>query len=385
MKRMPVAVIVGTRPEAVKLAPVIRAMEGSKILRPVLVATSQHGAIVRGIFRNFDLQVAHDLHVMRAGQTLWDLSSRLLARLGRFFAGHKVAAVLVQGDTTSALCGAMAAFYHHLPTGHVEAGLRTGNVAAPFPEEMNRTLLTRLVSWHFAPTTLAADRLRGEGIPTSMVFHTGNPVVDALRWMMSRCRLKESALAKLIGRNNLDRPLILVTCHRRESLGQAMRSVARGLARVAQSQPEAVILFPLHPNPAVRQAMLPRLSRLPNVILCGPLDYLQFVACLQHARFVLSDSGGIQEEATALGKPLLVLRHETERPEGLSTGVVKLVGTEAGRILRECDRLLTDQRVYARMCQASDVFGDGRAGPRIVRILEKQLRQARRSRKCTPE
>jgi UDP-N-acetylglucosamine 2-epimerase (non-hydrolysing) len=371
MRRCPVAVVVGTRPEAVKLAPVVRALQHSKRLRPVLVVTSQHGSIARQILGNFGLAIDRDLKVLRPGQSLWDLSSRLLQSLGRFFRRRRVVAVLVQGDTSSALMGALAAFYHAIPTGHVEAGLRTGNILAPFPEEMNRKLLASLARWHFAPTYEAVRRLRREGIPPAAIHQTGNTVVDALRWMTPCCR--DEYLTQCLGAENLGRPLLLVTCHRRENLGQPMRSVARALACLARAHPEAVVLFPLHPNPAVRQAIRPALRGLPNVILSEPLDYLHFLTCLRHAWLVLSDSGGIQEEATALGRPVLVLRQETERPEGLRAGPLKLVGTESDRIVCECERLFRDRRAYARMCRASDIFGDGHAARRIVRILEEEV------------
>ena len=371
MKKLPVAVIVGTRPEAVKMAPVIRALEKSKSLRPMVISTSQHREMTRQILGSFGLKVDHDLNVMRKGQTLWDLSGRLAARLGNFFDRNKVAAVLVQGDTTSAFFGGLCAFYHKIPVGHVEAGLRTHEKYSPFPEEMNRTLLGAVASWHFAPTRDAVRRLRAENISAQTIFLTGNTVVDALRWMVPRC--SAAPLKKLIGADAMRKRLILVTCHRRESLGQPMAHVAAAIATVARENADTVVLFPVHPNPAVRATVLPKLENIPNVVLCEPLDYDTFLSCLKHAFLVLSDSGGVQEEATALGKPVLVLRESTERQEGVKAGALKLVGTDARRIVRESRRLLTDAAAYRRMSRASNVFGDGRSAARMVKILERAL------------
>ncbi len=353
------------------MAPVIQALSQSSVLLPVTITTSQHRQMVRQIFHSFGVRAAHDLRVMRKSQNLWDLSARLVSSLGRLFARQRMDAVLVQGDTSTALFGGLCAFYHKIPVGHIEAGLRTGNCYAPFPEEMNRTLLGSLAAWHFAPTDKAARQLRREGVPSSSIFVTGNTVVDALRWMAPRC--SEAPLRKLIGAEALRKRMILVTCHRRESLGEPMRAVASALATLARTNPDVVILFPVHPNPAVRSVVMPVLESVANVVLCEPLDYDQFLSCLKHAFFVVSDSGGVQEEATALGKPVLVLRTETERQEGVTAGALKLVGTDEHRIVRESQRLLLDARAYRRMGRASDVFGDGDASKRIVEILEEAL------------
>jgi UDP-N-acetylglucosamine 2-epimerase (non-hydrolysing) len=375
MNKFRVAVIVGTRPEAIKMAPVIRALKASRGLEAVTICTSQHRHMVHQIFRSFGVRDYHDLQVMRKSQTLWDLAGRLATKLGRFFAENPMDAVLVQGDTSSALFGGLCAYYHRIPVGHVEAGLRTGNPYFPFPEEMNRTLLGSVATWHFAPTREAVTRLTREGVPRKAIHVTGNTVVDALRWMAPRC--SDAPVKRLLGRANIERKLILVTCHRRESLGPPMRSVAEAIAEVARAHANDVaVLFPVHPNPAVRAAVMPVIERLPNVVLCEPLDYDHFVACLKYAYLVISDSGGVQEEATALGKPVLVLRSETERQEGVRAGALKLVGTDKARIIRETARLLEDRRAYARMSRASNVFGDGKAARRIVRILESSLKHA---------
>ena len=371
MKRQHIAVIVGTRPEAVKMAPVIRALAKSKTLKPITVSTSQHQQMTHQILGSFGVKVDHDLRVMRKGQTLWDLSGRLVVKLGRFFEANQVAAVLVQGDTTSAFFGGLCAFYHKIPVGHIEAGLRTHEMYSPFPEEMNRTLLGAVATWHFPPTQDAVRRLRAENIAAETIFLTGNTVVDALRWMVPRC--SDGPLRKLIGAAAMKKKLILVTCHRRESLGKPMAAVAGAIAKVARENADTVVLFPVHPNPAVRRTVMPLLENLPNVVLCEPLDYDTFLSCLKHAYLVLSDSGGVQEEATALGKPVLVLRESTERQEGVKAGALKLVGTDAKLIVRESNRLLRVPAAYKRMCRASDVFGDGRSAERIVKVLEQAL------------
>lgn len=353
------------------MAPVIRELSKSTRLRPITVSTSQHRQMVTQIFDSFGIEADHELRVMRKSQTLSELSGRLATKLGDFLEVNAVAAVLVQGDTSSAFFGGLCAYYHQLPVGHVEAGLRTGNRYAPFPEEMNRTLLASISTWHFAPTKAAAKRLVQEGVRPSTIYVTGNTVVDALRWIAPRCT--DAPLKRILGRQHLGKPLILVTCHRRESLGAPMRNVAAGLAKLAQRNPPATILFPVHPNPAVRRAVMPRLRGLSNVVICEPLDYPQFLSCLKHSLLVISDSGGVQEEATALGKPVLVLREETERQEGVRAGALKLVGTDSKKILKEAERLLNSPAAYRRMSQASDVFGDGHSAARIVKVLEHSL------------
>ena len=376
MKKPRVAVIVGTRPEAVKMAPVIRALSQSRVLLPVTISTSQHREMVREIFRVFGITRFDDLQVMRRGQTLWNLSSRLAAALGHYFEAHRMDAVLVQGDTSTALFGGLCAFYHRIPVGHVEAGLRTGDRYSPFPEEINRRLLGALATWHFAPTQDAVKQLKREGTPGRAIFLTGNTVVDALHWMAPRNN--DITLRKLLGREGMKRRLVLVTCHRRESFGVPMRRIAGAIEAVARAHDDVIFLFPVHPNPEVRRAVVPRLRSVPNVVLCPPLDYAQFLSALKHACFVLSDSGGVQEEAAALGKPVLVLRERTERQEGVRAGALKLVGADPGRIRQESGRLLRDANMYRNMSRASNVFGDGHAARRIVRILEERLRKRNR-------
>lgn len=369
-----IAVVVGTRPEAIKLAPVIRELQASSHLKSFTISTSQHGEMVDQIFDNFGVAADVDLHVMRPRQQLWDLTAVLSTRLGELFASHPVEAVLVQGDTTSALIGGLAAFYHRIPVGHVEAGLRSHDRYSPFPEELNRTLLGRLAEWHFAPTPHAASLLGSEGIDSAGIFVCGNTVVDALHWMVHRLRCRELRPGILNGQ----RKLVLVTCHRRENIGLPMRSVALAIKHLADGHPEAHFLFPMHPNPVVRESIQPVLSKQNGVTLCEPMNYEEFLSALQQSYFVLSDSGGVQEEATALGKPVLVLRRETERPEGVEAGTLRLVGTDVRDILREGHELLSNPEHHRAMSIGSGVFGDGHAAEKIVRILEEKLDAAER-------
>ena len=364
-----VAVIAGTRPEAVKVAPVIRKLADSPTLAPLVVSTSQHREMTRRIFDDFGISVDVDLDVMRPRQNLWDLTARVSSKMGALFDQTAVAAVLVQGDTTSAFVGALAAFYHRIPVGHIEAGLRSHDRYSPFPEEMNRMLLSRVASWHFAPTSHAAGQLRRENIGSDSIFTTGNTVVDALHWMVER--VSDDVLPPAARAN--DGRLVLVTCHRRENLGQPMTEVARAVRDLAEAHADLHFLFPVHPNPAVRDAVYPVLSGHPRITLCEPLGYDQFLAALKKSWLVLSDSGGVQEESTALGRPVLVLRKETERPEGVKAGTLKLVGTDRARIVREVAKLSSSRAAYAKMTKGSAVFGDGKASERIVAILEEKL------------
>jgi UDP-N-acetylglucosamine 2-epimerase (non-hydrolysing) len=290
-----VAVIAGTRPEAVKVAPVIRQLATSPTLAPLVVSTSQHREMTRRIFHDFGISVDIDLDVMRPRQNLWDLTARVASKMGALFHQTPVAAVLVQGDTSSAFVGALAAFYHRIPVGHIEAGLRSHDRYSPFPEEINRMLLGRLANWHFAPTPHAAGQLRQENVADGDIFMTGNTVVDALQWMVERVSdeaLPAAARAK-------QSRLVLVTCHRRENLGEPMGEVARAVRDLAAKYENLYFLFPVHPNPAVRDAVYPVLADHPRVTLCEPLGYDEFLAALKSAWLVLSDSGGVQEEATA--------------------------------------------------------------------------------------
>jgi len=364
-----IAVVVGTRPEAVKLAPVIRELVRSKTLEPLTINTCQHRQMVKQIFRDFEIRADIELNVMRPRQTLWGLTARVSQTLGDFFQKEPVNAVLVQGDTTSAFVGGLCAFYHKIPVGHVEAGLRSGDMYSPFPEELNRSMLGKLSRWHFAPTAHSRKLLLAEGVDGRRIHVCGNTVVDALHWMIRRLRAKGAIARRKTG----GRRLVLITCHRRENLGEPMAAVSRAIARLAARHPDCDFVFPVHPNPAVREVVEPILRPLANIRLAEPMDYDEFLAHLCRAHLVLSDSGGVQEEATSLGKPVLLLRRETERPEGIQAGVVKMAGTDEGRIFRLGHGLLTSDTAWAEMARGSKVFGDGKSARRIVKILEQSL------------
>ena len=364
-----VAVIVGTRPEAIKLAPVILELAASSVFTPLIVSTSQHRQMVTQILDNFGLSPDLDLDVMRPRQSLWDLTSILSSQIGSLFQQNKIDAVVVQGDTTSAFVGGLCAFYHKIPVAHVEAGLRSRDRYSPFPEELNRSMLARLATWHFAPTEHARRQLLDENIQARDIYVSGNTVVDALNWMVVRL---DGTSRPALEVDDGER-LILVTCHRRENIGKPMIDVASAVARICKKHPDVKVLFPMHPNPAVRDAVIPILAAVSQVTLCEPLDYDSFLCNLKKSFFVMSDSGGIQEEATALGKPVLVLRRETERPEGVLAGTLQLVGTDAEDVFREADHLLSSPRAYAAMTQGSNIYGDGHASEIIVRTLENDL------------
>jgi UDP-N-acetylglucosamine 2-epimerase (non-hydrolysing) len=367
MKRFRVGVIIGTRPEAIKLAPVIQALNASPRFSVVTILTSQHRDMVRPILRSFKIQCDVDLKVMKHRQTLSELSSRLCSALGNLFSRSHFDAVLVQGDTSTAFFGGLCAFYHKIPVGHVEAGLRSHNNYSPFPEEVNRSLLGRIATWHFAPTKLSASNLRSENIHPKKIYQVGNTIVDALKWMAPRIRVKP------VVRLKKGEKLILITCHRRENFGKPMEQIADAIRMLAVKNPQMRFVLPVHPNPHVVSVVVPRFSKVPNICLTKPLDYDQFLDLLRKAYLVLSDSGGVQEESTALGKPVLVLRTETERPEGIQAGALKLVGVKYDVILKEAQRVLRDAQVYKRMTRASNVFGDGRSAGRIRDILCKSL------------
>lgn len=358
-----VFVVFGTRPEAIKLCPVILHMQGrQEEFSVVTCATAQHREMLDRVLAAFGVAVDHDLNIMRPNQTLSESTSRMIAALDPVVRREKPDLILVQGDTTTTFCGALAGFYHKAPVGHVEAGLRTGDLWAPFPEEANRVLTTRLASLHFAPTEASAANLRSEGVDERRVFVTGNPGIDAVLWM--RDRLAAGQASGFDWRGDPRRKLIVVTAHRRESFGQGFVRICEAISRLARRD-DVEIVYPVHPNPNVREQVETRLRGLPNVHLIGPLDYVPFVDLLRRAYLLLTDSGGVQEEAPSLGKPVLVLREKTERPEAVRAGTVKLVGTDTELIVDEASRLLDDSGVYERMSRTHNPYGDGTASRQI--------------------
>lgn len=359
-------VVIGTRPEAIKMAPVIEALKASDWARTYVVATAQHREMLDQVLALFGIHTDVDLNIMRANQALPELTARLITGLNEVVTREQPDAVLAQGDTTTVMVAALVAFYSRIPFGHVEAGLRTGDLMNPFPEEMNRVVAGRLARWHFAPTKTARANLVREGIDASHVSVTGNTVIDALLEVAD----KELPLGVPL---MPDKRLILVTAHRRENFGQPFDNIIAALQTIADNNLDVEILYPVHPNPNVSRPVHARLGNHPRIVLCDPLDYGPFVSAMKKATIVLTDSGGVQEEAPALGKPVLVMRTETERPEAVEEGVVRLVGTDTDRIVEEVNRLLRDPVAYREMAKGASPYGDGKAAGRIVRILAESL------------
>ncbi|HWR53032.1 MAG TPA: UDP-N-acetylglucosamine 2-epimerase (non-hydrolyzing) [Bryobacteraceae bacterium] len=363
--------ILGTRPEAVKLCPVIRHLRQHPEFHVDVCATAQHREMLDAVLNFFEVTPDYDLNVMAPGQTLYRSTSRIIGALEDVFAAARPDVAIVQGDTTTTFCGALAAFYAKAAVAHVEAGLRTGNMLSPFPEEMNRVLTTRLTTLHLAPTGWAAGNLTAEGVPEAAIAITGNPGIDAVLYVRDRLAAGEAGRAAPAGENH-DRRTVLVTAHRRESFGEGFERICSALERLAARE-DVRILYPVHPNPNVRGVVERRLGGVPNVDLIDPLDYVPFVDAMRHAYLILSDSGGVQEEAPSLGKPVLVLRENTERPEGVDAGTVKLVGTDVETIVKEANRLLDDPDEYGRMARMGNPYGDGHASERIAEALLAQF------------
>lgn len=357
---------VGTRPEMVKMAPVVKAIQNDDQCESVLLFTAQHRGMLDQMAEFFGIKADMDLDAMREGQGLVELTSRLLPTLDNALAQLRPDVVLAQGDTTTVLCTAMACFYRNIPFGHVEAGLRTGDLRNPFPEEGNRRLVASLSAFHFAPTEDAKKNLLTEGIPDSRVFVTGNTVIDALLETAAR----DLPLPVPIPDKA---PLLLVTLHRRESFGEPLRDVLSAIQNLVRSRPDLHVLYPVHPNPQVKSAAFDMLGNLPTVYLVPPLEYGGFVTAMRRATVILTDSGGVQEEAPSLLTPVLVARNVTERPLGVFAGVARLVGTDRARIEAEVARLLDDVDERNKMRVGKNPYGDGRAAARIVKLLRKHM------------
>lgn len=363
---MKIVAVVGTRPEAIKVAPVVHAARRRGV-DTVVCATAQHREMLDQVLTLFDLEADIDLDLMEPGQTLASLSARALTALDEAFGAVRPDCILVQGDTTTAMIAALAGFYRGIPVGHIEAGLRTGDLARPFPEELNRRVADTISAMHFVPTTSARENLRTEGFAAHSLHVTGNTVVDALHWVRG---LDGDGLAEFA--DSLPEPearMVLVTAHRRESFGEGMREIASAMRRIAHAHPDVHLVYPVHPNPQVRTVMEAELGGLKRVSLLPPLAYRPFVELMARAELILSDSGGVQEEAPALGVPALVMRETTERPEAVDAGAVRLVGVRADSIFSAADELLTNPAAHARMARAINPYGDGQAAERIVSIL----------------
>jgi len=374
---MRMMLVAGTRPEVIKLAPVIWASQRTDEVEWILVNTGQHRQMARQMLQLFGLQASYELDVMRANQPLAALSARVLSEFVPVLERTRPDVVLVQGDTISAFMSALGAFFVRIPIGHVEAGLRTYRKYSPFPEEISRRLLSHVADYHFAPTEAAREALRREGIAAESIWVTGNTVVDSLLWMVDRQQTparRQRLLERFRRRYGVDlagqdRTVVLVTAHRRETFGRRLAQICQALVRLAERFERLLILYPVHMNPNVEAAVRQTLAGKRGICLLPPLDYEEFVFAMRQAYVILTDSGGVQEEAPTLGKPVLVMREATERPEAVAVGTAELVGTDPDRIVESVAKLLTDRQAYAQRVGAANPYGDGRAGERIVRIL----------------
>ncbi|AFZ00961.1 non-hydrolyzing UDP-N-acetylglucosamine 2-epimerase [Calothrix sp. PCC 6303] len=363
-----VYIILGTRPEAIKLAPVIKVFQDAPgfILRVIL--TGQHREMVEQVMQLFNLKADSDLEIMQPQQSLSDITNRSLQGLEALFAKEKPDLVIVQGDTTTAFAAALAAFYHQIPIGHVEAGLRTDNLFNPFPEEANRRLVSQITQLHFAPTKLAVENLRNSGV-LGEIHLTGNTVIDALLDVAS-----SQPNCDIPGLEWEKHRVLLATVHRRENWGEPLQGIAEGFLEILEKFPDTALLLPLHRNPTVREPLQASLGKHPRVFLTEPLDYSELVGAIMRSHLLLTDSGGLQEEAPSLGKPVLVLRETTERPEAVTAGTAKLIGTDSHQIVANASELLANSAAYDAMANAINPFGDGKAAQRILEIVTNYIK-----------
>lgn len=374
MKR--IGIFMGTRPEGIKLAPVEAALRASGNYDVQVINTGQHREMLNQVVELFGIQVNSDLDVMTSNQTLASLTARLSESIDQFLADNPLDFALVQGDTTTVMVASLVCFYHDIPVGHVEAGLRTQSIRSPFPEEANRRLTTQLAELHFAPTERSANNLKASGVNEKQILTTGNTVIDALLLEVERQSAAEiemaidSELEKSLGCRLGDKPYVLVTGHRRESFGDGFNEICKALTTLASRHSDYSFIYPVHLNPNVQGPVNESLSGIDNIHLIAPQPYRPFVRLMRASHLILTDSGGVQEEAPSLGKPVLVMRNNTERPEGVDAGTVKLVGPNADRIIEEVSRLIEDQQYYASMASARNPYGDGKSSARIVERLD---------------
>jgi UDP-N-acetylglucosamine 2-epimerase (non-hydrolysing) len=384
--RKRISVILGTRPEGIKLAPVILALRQHSDLDVRVCVTGQHRQMLDQVMEIFQISPDVDLKLMVANQSLAGLTARGVEAVDRYLQEEKPDLILIQGDTTTTLCAALAAFYRRVPIGHVEAGLRTWNLDAPWPEEANRVIAARLTKLHFAPTETSRRNLLQEGVPDAQIFVTGNTGIDALFLALAKVRASSPVVPGLPrelqpGSNGSSPELVLITGHRRENFGDGFENICNAISELAGRFPQIQFVYPVHLNPNVREPVMRLLGqtgsssarKLSNVHLLEPLPYLPFVGMLERAKVILTDSGGIQEEAPSLGKPVLVMRETTERPEAVEAGTVRLVGTDAKKIISEVSHLLTDSHSYGEMARAHNPYGDGQATGRIIQVCRKFL------------
>lgn len=359
-----IMIIFGTRPEAIKMAPLVKAIEQNKNLEANIVITAQHREMLDSVLEIFAVQPHHDLNIMKKNQTLAELTSRALIKLDEVIKEEKPDIVLVHGDTTSTFVGSLAAFYNQVPVGHVEAGLRTGNKYSPFPEELNRLVVGNMAELNFAPTQKAAENLILENKVKDSIYVTGNTAIDALKTTIQKDYVSET-ISKY-----KDKQILLLTAHRRENIGEPMHHIFKAVRDIADEYPDLVVVYPIHKNPKVREIASEYLKGHNRIELIEPLDVLDFHNFANQSHLILTDSGGVQEEAPSLGKPVLVLRDNTERPEGVKAGTLKVIGTEYDSIMRETKRILDNKEAYQQMSKASNPYGDGNTSQRICEIIE---------------
>ena len=363
---MKVLSVFGTRPEAIKMAPLLLALEKEPEIESIVAVTAQHREMLDQVLQLFDIHPDYDLNLMKHGQTLEDITSAVLKGLAPILIDEKPELVLFHGDTTTTMATALAAYYHGIPCGHIEAGLRSGDKYAPFPEEVNRRIASILADYNFAPTELAADNLRKENAAESSIYITGNTVIDALLQAVDKpCNLADYGLADI----DWSKKMILLTCHRRENWGGPMKQIFTAINDVLAKHPEAEVLFPVHKNPLVREIAKDKLGDNPRVHFCEPLDYLPFCHVMKRCHLIITDSGGLQEEGPSLGKPVLVLREVTERPEAIDAGTAMLIGNSYDNVFQGVDLLLSNKAFYERMAHANNPYGDGHASQRIAKII----------------
>ncbi|MGB9696484.1 MAG: non-hydrolyzing UDP-N-acetylglucosamine 2-epimerase [Ignavibacteria bacterium] len=380
--RRKILIVFGTRPEAIKMAPLVKEFEKyTDYYLTKICVTAQHRSMLDQVLDIFKIKVGYDLNIMSAGQDLYDVTSRVITRMKNVLHEFKPEMIFVHGDTTTTFAAALTGFYEKIPVSHIEAGLRTGNIYSPWPEEMNRKLTGAIATYHFAPTTTSRKNLLKENVPKDKIFVTGNTVIDALLMVVKRIHTEKGLLDKL--KKELlnygysvkrGKKIILVTGHRRENFGEGFINICNALKEIALTFPDIDIVYPVHLNPNVQKPVYSLLSEIKNIYLIEPLEYLPFVYLLDRSYIVLTDSGGIQEEAPSLGKPVLVMRNTTERPEAVIAGTVKLVGTDKDKIVEWTKRLLINRDVYNQMARAINPYGDGKACKRILKHLIKDIK-----------
>lgn len=369
--RPKVMVIYGTRPEAIKVAPVIKALEDDPHLVPIVVVTAQHREMLDQVNSVFNITPNVDLNLMTHSQTLNGIAGNVISKIDEVLDAHQPDAVVVQGDTTTVMSAAIAAFNREIPVIHLEAGLRSGDLGSPFPEEANRKIVSQIARIHLAPTELSRANLLADGVHDEDIHVIGNTVIDALHWAVAQPT--KNVIAAVNNPANESRRVLLITTHRRENLGENMLSIGRAMRLLALAYQDLVIIWPAHKNPKVRASIAPQVEDLSNVITIEPVEYGEFSQIIARSDIILTDSGGIQEEAPSLGKPVLVLRENTERPEAIEAGTVKLIGTDTNRIVAEVSALLDDEAAYAKMANSVNPYGDGKSAGRTVAILNSLL------------